>query len=232
MESVVDAVVWYFAFVFSVTLHEASHALAAMWGGDATAYEGGQVSLDPIPHMRRSPFGMILFPMITLAIAGWPMGFASAPYDPIWADRYPRRAAWMSLAGPAANLVLVFLCGVLVWVGIAAGHFEQPQTANYHHIVSTTSDGNWASAAFFLSVMLTMNLVLFLLNMIPLPPLDGAGALGLLLSDDGARRLREAASNGTFAMLGMLLVFYTFGKIFDPLFTVFLNLLYPGANFG
>jgi Zn-dependent protease len=232
MESVVDAVVWYFAFVFSVTLHEASHALAAMWGGDATAYEGGQVSLDPIPHMRRSPFGMILFPMITLAIAGWPMGFASAPYDPIWADRYPRRAAWMSLAGPAANLALVFLCGVLVWVGIAAGHFEQPQTANYHHIVSATSDGNWASAAFFLSVMLTMNLVLFLLNMIPLPPLDGAGALGLLLSDDGARRLREVASNGTFAMLGMLLVFYTFGKIFDPLFTVFLNLLYPGANFG
>lgn len=221
MESVVDAVVWYFAFVFSVTLHEASHALAAMWGGDATAYEGGQVSLDPIPHMRRSPFGMILFPIITLVLVGWPMGFASAPYDP----------AWMSLAGPAANLALVLLCAALVWVGIAAGHFEQPPSANYHHIVSATSDGNWVSAAFILSIMFTMNLILFLLNMIPLPPLDGAGALGLLLSDDGARRLREVASNSTFAMLGMLLVFYTFGEVFDPLFTVFLNLLYPGANY-
>jgi Zn-dependent protease len=232
MESVVEGIVWYFAFVFSVTLHEASHALAAMWGGDPTAYEGGQVSLDPVPHMRRSPFGMILLPMITLVLWGWPMGFASAPYDPTWADRYPRRAAWMSLAGPAANLALVLLCGLLVWVGIVTGHFEQPQSANYHHIVSATSGGNWSSAAFILSVMITMNLVLFLLNMIPLPPLDGAGALGLLLSEDGARRVREVASNGTFAMLGMLLVFYTFGKIFDPLFTIFLNLLYPGANFG
>jgi hypothetical protein len=55
--------------------------------------------------------------------------------------------------------------------------------------------------------------------------------LGLLLSDDGARRLREVANNATFAMLGMLLVFYTFGEIFDPLFTLFLNLLYPGASY-
>ena len=73
MDTVVDAVVWYVAFVFSVTLHEASHALAAMWGGDATAYEGGQVTLDPIPHMRRSPFGMIVFPIVTLVLSGWPM---------------------------------------------------------------------------------------------------------------------------------------------------------------
>jgi Zn-dependent protease len=79
--------------------------------------------------------------------------------------------------------------------------------------------------------MLTMNLILFLLNMIPMPPLDGASALGLLLSDDGARKVREVAKDPTFAMLGILLVFYTFGEIFDPLFTVFLNLLYPNANF-
>jgi len=231
MDTVVDAVVWYVAFVFSVTLHEASHALVAMWGGDATAYEGGQVTLDPIPHMRRSPFGMIVFPIVTLVLSGWPMGFASAPYDPTWADRHPRRAAWMALAGPAANLGVVLVCVALAWAGIATGHFKQPQSANFQHIISATQDGTWVSAAFILSVMLTMNLILFLLNMIPMPPLDGASALGLLLSDDGARKVREVAKDPTFAMLGILLVFYTFGEIFDPLFTVFLNLLYPNANF-
>jgi hypothetical protein len=55
---------------------------------------------------------MVILPIISVLMFGWPFGFASTPYDPIWARRYPRRAAWMSLAGPAANLLLVATAGL------------------------------------------------------------------------------------------------------------------------
>ncbi len=107
MDRALDGLVWYVVFLFSTSLHEAAHAWAAQRGGDPTAYLGGQVSLDPRPHIRREPFGMLLLPLFTAVTSGWPIGYASAPYDPVWAANHPRRAAWMSLAGPAANLLLV-----------------------------------------------------------------------------------------------------------------------------
>ena len=56
----VGLIIWYVVFVFSTTCHEASHALAGLLGGDRTAYEGGQVTLDPGPHIRREPLGMVV----------------------------------------------------------------------------------------------------------------------------------------------------------------------------
>src|SRR5215468_4693673 len=91
--------VWYVVFLLSTTCHEAAHALVAKWGGDLTAFRGGQVTLNPLPHIRREPFGMVLFPILSYALGGWMMGWASAPYDPTWCRMYPRRAAKMALAG-------------------------------------------------------------------------------------------------------------------------------------
>ena len=76
-------------------VHEAMHALVAWKGGDPTAYHGGQVSLSPIPHIRREPIGMLVVPLLTAFTQGWAMGWASAPYDPVWAERHPKRAALM-----------------------------------------------------------------------------------------------------------------------------------------
>ncbi|MGH0034534.1 MAG: site-2 protease family protein [Myxococcota bacterium] len=231
MEMWVDAIVWYAAFVFSATLHEAAHAAAARLGGDPTAYEGGQVSIDPIPHIRREPFGMVVLPLVSLFVMGWPLGFASAPYDPTWADRHPRRAAWMSLAGPAANLLLVVLCAGAIWGGVALGELDSPERAFHAHVVEAVHGGIWGSFAFIVSVAFTLNLILFVFNLIPLPPLDGSGALGLLLGEDQARRLRELTSNPMFAIAGMMIAWYAFGAIFEPIFLLSLNLLYPGADY-
>ena len=60
----------YMVFLFSTTCHEASHALVAKLGGDSTAALGGQVSLNPIPHIRRSPFGMVVFPLLSFFLSG------------------------------------------------------------------------------------------------------------------------------------------------------------------
>ena len=81
---------WYAVFIVSLTFHEAAHALAAWKLGDPTAYEAGQVTLNPLPHIEREPMGTILVPILTFFMMGW----ASAPYDPYWAIRHPgqRRA--------------------------------------------------------------------------------------------------------------------------------------------
>ncbi|MDQ3995745.1 MAG: hypothetical protein M3303_01870 [Gemmatimonadota bacterium] len=79
MSEIADALTYFVVFLFSTTLHEAAHAWAALKGGDLTAYRGGQVSFDPLPHIRREPFGMVVLPLVSALATGWPMGFASAP---------------------------------------------------------------------------------------------------------------------------------------------------------
>ena len=70
---------WYVVFVFSTVLHEAAHAFASWRLGDSTAYQGGQVSVNPVPHIRREPVGMVVVPIISFVFTGWMFGWASAP---------------------------------------------------------------------------------------------------------------------------------------------------------
>jgi len=114
---------WFLAFLFSTTVHEAMHALVALRGGDPTAYHGGQVSLSPVPHIRREPIGMLVVPLLTALTQGWAIGWASTPYDTRWATRYPKRAALMAAAGPAGNLSIAFVALALIKVGLASGWF-------------------------------------------------------------------------------------------------------------
>ena len=129
------------AFLFSTTLHEAAHAFAAYRLGDRTAYEGGQVTLDPIPHMRREPLGTIIVPIISFLAGGWMIGWASAPYDPQWAYENPRSSAKMAAAGPLANLLLAFLAAMAIRIGMYAGVFLPPQTIDYTHVIDATEGG-------------------------------------------------------------------------------------------
>src|SRR5271154_5671893 len=123
---IVLGVIWYIVFLFSTTCHEGAHALVAKLGGDTTAFEGGQVSLNPLPHIRREPFGLVLVPILSYALKGWMMGWASAPYDPRWQRNHPRRAAGMALAGPGANITLMVLAGIGTRAGLWTGAFRLP----------------------------------------------------------------------------------------------------------
>src|SRR5262245_49680213 len=71
MEQIGIGFIWFIVFLFSTTVHEAMHAWVAWRGGDPTAYHGGQVSLSPLPHIRREPIGMLLVPLLTAATLGW-----------------------------------------------------------------------------------------------------------------------------------------------------------------
>lgn len=232
MENPIDAVVWYVAFIFATTLHEASHALVAKWGGDTTAYEGGQVTIDPLPHIRREPIGMVVLPLLSLVLIQWPFGYASVPYNVEWANTHPRRAAWMSLAGPAANFALVIACGLAIQLGVFIGVFESPMSPDFNHIVVASEAGIWDSVAFLLSIFFALNLILMIFNLLPIPPLDGSGAVGLLLSDDQARSFRNIASQPMFGFIGLLLAWRFFDEIFSPVLLLALNLLYPGSGYA
>jgi Zn-dependent protease len=224
---------WYIVLLFSTTCHEAAHALAAKLGGDLTAFHGGQVSLDPIPHVRREPFGMVVFPILSYLMGGWMMGWASAPYDPYWAQRHPRRAAWMSLAGPGANFALVVLAGLLIHTGLLLRIFEHPESADFTHIVQGATPGAATGAALVLSILFSLNLLLAFFNLLPIPPLDGFGAAGLLLPGETASRFQGFGQQiRGFSMVGILVAWRVFDPVFGPIFTLSLRVLYPGFDYG
>jgi len=226
-----QAIAFYGVFVFAVTVHEASHALAAKMGGDPTAYHGGQVSLDPIPHMKREPFGMVILPILSVGLMGWPIGYASAPYDPRWAERHPKRAGWMALAGPAANLVLVVVAAVIVRIGLMSGVFEAPPSVYFSQVTVAVGDpsGLLSGVAFILSIFFSLNLLLFVLNMIPLPPLDGSGALPLILPEGWLEPYRRLSHQPMVALIGIMIVWNLIGEVFSPLFLFTIRLVYPGV---
>ncbi|MGF1508973.1 MAG: site-2 protease family protein [Myxococcota bacterium] len=225
--------IWWVAFLFSLTCHEAAHALVAKWGGDRTAHEAGQVSLSPIPHIRREPFGTVIVPLVSYFLnqGGWMLGWASAPFNPIWAHRHPRRAAWMAAAGPAANFCIAFIVGVILSVGVLSGTFEAPSSVSFTRL-AIGPDGAPTAATTLLSILFTLNLLLGTFNLLPVPPLDGHAVVGLVLSDDNARRWSEFARDPTFSILGLVLAWYGFGYIWNPVFSLALGLLYPWLSYG
>ncbi|MEO5923366.1 MAG: site-2 protease family protein [Bryobacteraceae bacterium] len=223
----ITGLLWYVAFLFSTTCHEAAHAWAAHRGGDDTAYAGGQVTLDPMPHIRRETFGMVIMPWLTFLTGGWMMGWASAPYNPYWARAYPRRAAWMALAGPAANFAIVIVVSVLIQVGIRAGLLQLPERVLLDGIVKATTGGAMEGVAALLSVLFSLNLLLGTFNLMPFPPLDGFGVLGLFLPDSAIHKLMNFRDSlGAMTMIGLLVAWKVFDYVYDPVMMTGLRMLY------
>lgn len=209
---VARGLIWYLVFVFSTVLHEASHSLVAQLGGDETAAQGGQVGLDPLPHIQREPIGMVVIPLITYFLNGFMMGWASAPYDPFWAEQYPRRAARMALAGPAANFLLALLTGIAIRVGLAQGAFQLPTEFSLTQVV-VAHGGQPTFPSMALSAAFVLNLLLGCFNLLPFPPLDGSGAVGLLMPENVARRWQGMMRTTQFTLLGLLLAIVIFDKM-------------------
>lgn len=231
-EIIVMGFIWYCIFLFSTTCHEAAHALAAKLGGDPTAFHGGQVTLNPLPHIQREPFGMVLAPILSYALSQNMIGWASAPYDPTWERRYPRRAGWMALAGPGANFTLMILAAVAIRVGVSLGHFHAPAQATFTHVTESAVPGANSFAVTTLSIFFVLNLLLGTFNLLPFPPLDGSTAVTLAMDERRALGYLDWLRGGAFGMIGLVLAWLIFGRLFDSIFTLALNLLYPGTRYG
>jgi Zn-dependent protease len=212
--------IWYVAFLFSTTCHEAAHALAAKIGGDDTAFAGGQVSLNPLPHIQREPWGMVVFPILSLIVTHNLFGWASAPYDPTWERRHPRRAAWMALAGPATNYTLMFIAAMALRVGWT------------YHWLRVDDNGRADFPASVLGVFFFLNLLLGTFNLLPVPPLDGSTGIMLFMSENRAHRYLDWLRGNSYAMVGLVVAVFGFQYVFEPIEGAAMYALLPREVLG
>lgn len=209
--------VWYVAFLFSTTCHEAAHALVAKLGGDDTAAQGGQVTLNPVPHIQREPWGMVVIPILSFIFTRGMIGWASAPFDPHWERQHPRRAALMALAGPAANYSLMLLAVVGLRIAASQGWTQlNPETGQFNLAILT------------FRVFFSLNLLLGTFNLLPVPPLDGSAGIMLFMSENRAQRYLDWLRGNSFAMVGLLVGLLIFRYFYGPVENFASNLLLPG----
>ncbi len=222
----IQFIAWYVTLLVSLVVHEAAHALFALLGGDRTAYITGQVSLNPIPHMRREPFGTVILPLAVLFMSGGKMcmGYASTPIDPEWAYRHPRKAALMSAAGPMANVLLAAIAFAvlkgLVVADLAEGLLDLPLLVRPHE-----KEGWVYATALMASLFLILNVVLAILNMIPFPPLDGAGVLEGLFPKQLRPFLAYLRSQPFLTIILFFAIFNYLGHLYWPVILFLFHLL-------
>ncbi len=229
-ERVLTGLFWFVAFLLSTTLHEAAHAWVALVGGDRTAYLGGQVSLNPVPHIRREPVGMLVMPLVTALLYGWAFGWASTPFDPDWARQHPKRAAVMAAAGPAANFAIAAAAFAVAYACAAGGIFEVPEQITSQLIVVAPAGGGLAFLARLLSVLVVLNVLLGVLNLLPVPSFDGAAALGIILPPGAAQAYRRLGASPIFGLVALIAAWRLLPYLVWPIIGVAVRLLRTAAG--
>jgi Zn-dependent protease len=196
-------IAWRFGLLVpAIVIHEVSHGWAAYALGDTTAKDKGRLSLNPIRHI--DPWGTILLPLLMVAILGFGFGYAKpVPVNPYRFKDYRRGMFLTGIAGPASNLVLAMLSGLLFRL-VGGG-------------------GMLGLALFYFALM---NLVLMFFNLIPLPPLDGSRVLPLFLSDRAMETYHSIERYGFLIILVALWVLPSYLGI-DPLGWYFGATVYP-----
>lgn len=187
--------------IFAITLHEAAHGWMASKLGDQTASIMGRVSINPIRHI--DPFGTIILPLLMLSLGGFIFGWAK-PVPIAWQHlRNPRRdMAFVAVAGPAANLLMAILWAVIAKISHLV--FINPHT---HQMLHSTAEFMHLTARF--GVMI--NCVLLVINLIPIPPLDGSRVVASLLSPSAARQYNRLEHYGLWIFLGLIFLLYFTG---------------------
>ena len=190
--------IWAIPFLFAITLHEVAHGWMARYFGDRTAELLGRLSLNPLRHI--DPVGTVLVPGLLLAVGGPLIGWAKPVPVATRGLRNPRRALIaISLAGPAANLAMA-----AIWCGVLAA--------------MTRFNGNLTMVgwiALMAQAGIVINVVLAVLNLLPIPPLDGGRVLTNLLPPSLGAKLDRVEPVGFLLVIG-LAGFGLFGWLFDP----------------
>lgn len=178
--------------LFSIIVHEISHGLAALKLGDPTARDMGRLTLNPVPHI--DPIGSILIPLLSLATAGQVfIAWAKpVPVNPLNFAHPRRDDILVSVIGPLSNIAMALLCSV---AAILIGRIDQS---------NQSSELVRGVVRFALEMFLggiSLNVVLALFNLIPVPPLDGSHVLASLLPHPFSEQYRRIGFFGIFALI-------------------------------
>jgi Zn-dependent protease len=202
--------------IFAIVLHEVAHGWVANRLGDHTARDMGRLTLNPLSHIDL--FGTILMPLLLFWATNGRMVFGYAKPVPInpYNFRYPKKGmALSSLAGPGINLVMAISFAVILRLILPAIAQASPRDA-----------WNWFGPPLVLMCQsgVIINVVLGVLNMIPIPPLDGSRVVYWLLPDKQAALYYQLERYG-FVILMLLLAFNILGMIIGPLIDPLLSIL-------
>lgn len=192
--------------IFAITLHEAAHGYVAKHFGDLTAYAQGRVSLNPIRHI--DPVGTILLPLLTLLLGGILFGWAKPVPVNFSALRHPKQdMLWVALAGPGANLFMALLWAFVIKLGISL-----PESDLARPMILMGEAG------------IKINVILMVLNLLPLPPLDGGRIAVSLLPHSMAHGFSKIEPYG-FMILLLLLITGVLGAIIGPFISITIQMV-------
>jgi Zn-dependent protease len=171
--------------LFAITLHEAAHGYVARHFGDMTAYHQGRISLNPLRHI--DPIGTIVLPLFTLMVGGILFGWAKPVPVNFNALRRPKQdMLWVAIAGPASNLLMA-----IGWVLLFKLSFSMPGNYFAESLMGMAEIG------------IKINVVLMVLNLLPLPPLDGGRVAVSLLPHRLAYQLSKIEPYGLYILIFM-----------------------------
>jgi len=192
--------------LFAITLHEAAHGYVARHFGDMTAFREGRISLNPLRHI--DPVGTVLLPLLTLWMGGILFGWAKPVPVNFAALRRPKQdMLWVAIAGPASNLVMALAWALLyklAWLN-PENYFAEPMLGM----------AMWG---------IKINVVLMVLNLLPLPPLDGGRVAVSLLPHRQAFQLAKIEPYGMFILI-FLAITPVLGWVLSPLLAMMFKLL-------
>ena len=191
--------------IFAITVHEAAHGYVAKYFGDLTAYKQNRISLNPLRHI--DPIGTIILPAITVLLGGVLFGWAKPVPVNFMNLRHPKQdMLWVAAAGPFSNLIMAIFWAILFG---RSAYFPE-------------------SMSLFVQQMgiagMSINLSLMILNLIPLPPLDGGRIAVSLLPDHLAYKYAQVERYG-FLILIILLMTHILDLIIFPLIQISQSLI-------
>ena len=194
--------IWALPVLFAITVHEVAHGWVANRYGDPTARMMGRLTLNPVKHI--DPIGTILVPGLMLLMGGIIFGWAKPV--PVNQEnlRNPRKHMMIvAVAGPGANLVMGILWALVIWLGVA---------------VSGTNPSIGFGIQYMGLAGVTINVVLMVLNMLPVPPLDGSRVVSGFLPPKMAWQYNQIEPYGLIIVLVLLVtgvLFRVLGPIVD-----------------
>ncbi len=203
--------IWALPVLLAITLHEVAHGWVARWLGDNTAYAQGRLSLNPLAHI--DPVGTLLVPGLLLLVGGFLFGWAKPVPVNFRNLRNPKRdMAIVAIAGPLTNLAMAIGWVILLRISVAM-----------------PVEGLWMGLRYMAVAGISINLALMVLNLIPLPPLDGGRVAVGVLPTSAAAALSRLEPYG-FVILIVLLATGILAKIMGPPMMIMQGLLFSLAG--
>lgn len=191
--------------IFAITVHEAAHGYVAKYFGDMTAYQQGRISLNPIKHI--DPVGTILLPIVTLIVGGILFGWAKPVPVNFSRLRQPKKDMfWVAAAGPFSNLIMAIFWALVIKISVLfPSSYSLPM-------------------ALMGAIGVMMNTVLMVLNLLPLPPLDGGRIAVSLLPMHLAIKFAKIEPYG-FVILLVLLFTDILSTVMNPFIVLTLSII-------